>query len=124
MVSRIKSRERRKTTARWGGAFVAVTLVVVVGLSFHGRWQKPAADDFGGIACSEVERLLPDYIAKRLDPAVSKQIAIHLRECHHCDEIYQRLLKESQTAHANRRDAGAFEILNTAFRRSRPIHPI
>lgn len=121
MVSRIKSRDRRKTTARWGGAFVAATLLIVAGLFYSGRWHAPASDDYGGIACSKVERLLPDYIAKRLDPAVSKQIAVHLRECHHCDEIYQRLLKQSHTAHASRGDTGASDVQNLALRQSRPI---
>ncbi len=59
-----------------------------------GWLRQPTEYRYGGIACSEVKPLLPDYLAKKLDAELVRKIDVHLTECPDCRPMYRRMVKE------------------------------
>ena len=82
----------------------ATTAVVATGVGFA-AWSlfgpKDQLGDLynnpnfpGGIACSEVKRLLPEYLANSLqDAKLVDSIVIHLGECDHCCDKHDMLVE-------------------------------
>jgi hypothetical protein len=60
-----------------------VLLLAVTGYYFVGVLPH-AEPNFGGIVCSELHDLMPQYLAKQLDAATSARIDEHLRHCKTC----------------------------------------
>lgn len=89
IVARKRTRQRRRVLKKLAGT-AAGLLVLGSGGYVASRWlSEPAEYRFGGIACSEVMRLLPDYREKKLGSVLSEKITAHLGECPKCGPIYR-----------------------------------
>lgn len=93
LARRRRGQRRQRSLAR-GTAALALCLAVAAGL----LWIAPRAglgpseNYFGGIACSEVGRLLPQYMDQRLeDPVLADKIRQHLAECSVCQERVRQM---------------------------------
>ena len=90
IVARERTQQRRRVLKKLGGT-AAGLLVLGSGGYVANWWLSEAAEcRYGGIACSEVMRLLPDYREKKLGAVLSKKIAAHLGECLKCGPMYRR----------------------------------
>ncbi len=98
MVDRMRTVRRRRFLSQ--ASVAALTLAVTgAGISFAGyRWWLSGDYRYGGIACSEVMRLLPKYHAGELDAQLSRQIAIHLEQCPDCGPAYRRMIQDDHAA--------------------------
>ena len=77
-------RQRRRFFVRAGSAVGAFALATGAGwFAFRGR-GKPSEPDYGGIVCSRILELAPQYMMGQLDPGVVKQIKTHLEQCAGC----------------------------------------
>lgn len=89
MVTRARTQQRRRVLKKLGGA-AAGLLVLGSGGYVVSRWlSEPREYRYGGIACSEVMRLLPDYREEKLGAVLSEKIAAHLAECPKCGPMYR-----------------------------------
>lgn len=85
---RRRQRRRRLAAARAVGAVATVLLALAVG------WEllhKQKEDNIGGIACHDVERLIPQYLRGGLSSEERDKIRRHLAECPDCGEMLRRL---------------------------------
>lgn len=53
--------------------------------------RDPAPPEFGGLACPEVQRLAPAYVAGGLDPATRERIRAHVAHCPWCGPMVRDL---------------------------------
>ena len=84
-------RQHRQFLIRGGSAVGVVALATGAGwFAFQGR-GKPTEPDFGGIACSRVHELAPQYMVGQLDPAVTQQIKTHLEQCVVCRTLVESM---------------------------------
>lgn len=99
------ARQHRWRTRSRQLSYTAGLLVAAVGIGWV--WlQQPTAPDprgahFGGIWCSEVQPLLPQYIRRQLAAELHDRIEAHLIECAHCRERWQRMEIGQTTPHRN-----------------------
>ncbi len=92
MVDHVKARRRREFVKQLAGAGAALVLIGTGGY-LAGQWlQRPTEYHFGGIACGEVMRLLPDYRANKLDVGQHKQISTHLEKCPNCGSMHRHVV--------------------------------
>ncbi len=96
MADRIRLRERRKALKKMGAAGAALLVAVGGGYLAKEWFDQPREYHFGGIACSEVMPLLPDYRAGKLDELLRNQVSEHLDKCPNCGPMYRRMLDEMQ----------------------------
>lgn len=91
MVGQIRVDQRReflRTLAK--GA--AAALLLGAGGVMVAQWMgeddgQPAAQ----LACGEVVKLLPDYVAHRLDGNLTQRVADHLAKCRGCRTHYEEM---------------------------------
>lgn len=84
ILETIKIRRRRRALRQLGGAGAAIALMGIFGYNAINWTSLPQEKRYGGLACSEVMELLPDYQARRLSAKLSRQVTIHLRQCPDC----------------------------------------
>ena len=97
-------RQRRQFLVRAGSAVGVVALATGAGwLAFRGR-GKPTEPGFGGIVCSRVCELAPQYLMGQLDPAVAQQIKTHLEKCVACRTLLESMQPKT-AAHSSNGDA-------------------
>jgi hypothetical protein len=106
LVHRVRTRQRRQVLKRLAGVGAALVLIGAGGYVAGQWWHQPTEHHFGGIACSEVMRLLPDYRANKLDAELARRISIHLEKCPNCGPAYRRATSaKAGTAHVHHADA-------------------
>ena len=90
MVQRQQGRRRRQRRRRLIGisAGVSVATVAIVTLLYQSANWGPHRP--GSLACHEVESLLADFAAGKLDPVLAEQVRQHLDRCPHCGELYRQ----------------------------------
>lgn len=105
----IRDRETQKTRRQFLRAATQAT-AVVAGLGFAGwtlfgeggndlRALRNNPNYPGGIACSEVQRLLTQYIDDSLNDAdLKSSIDVHLAKCGHCCEIRDTMIEGGEVA--------------------------
>ncbi len=93
----LKRRRRRGDLSRAAGV-VSVLLVALVA-SWYAVQPKPGHPEFhfGGIACSEVQRDLPKYLAGELEQSIVDKIDLHLAACDHCREAVEHMRSSRAT---------------------------
>lgn len=92
-------RQRRQFLVRAGSAVGLVALATGAGwFAFRGR-EKPTERDFGGIVCTRVRKLAPQYMMAQLDPAVTQQIKTHLEQCVACRTLLESM-QPKMSAHS------------------------
>ena len=84
-------RQRRQFLVRAGSAVGVLALATGAGwFAFRGRGM-PTEPDFGGIVCSRVRELAPQYMMGKLDPTVTQQIKTHLEQCVACRTLLESM---------------------------------
>jgi len=103
--NRVNQRSRREFLRA-----ASMASVVVVGAGFAGWSLFGQGEDKlralrnnpnypGGIACSEVQRLLPEYISNSIsEAALNKSITVHLTKCKHCCDIHDSMVAGEDVA--------------------------
>ncbi len=96
LVDRLRSRRRRQQAVRAASVAAAMVAVVAVAvIAFRRPAEGPADEfDFGGVACSEVQRDLPRYVRGELPDDVAERIRTHLAKCPACGPMYRMMLGE------------------------------
>lgn len=88
--SRRKTRTQRRVAVASGVGVALVAVAVGVGLSIF--LQGPTEYRFGGIACSEVRALLPEYLQGAMaDRQLAQSIDQHLAECPVCGPLVDQM---------------------------------
>jgi hypothetical protein len=79
-ASQHRGRRRRVAAAKIAGGSLVCVLAISIGwkLSHDGQLRE---FNFGGIACHEVQRLMPQYMMKELPAETSDKIQSHLAQC-------------------------------------------
>ncbi len=91
--------QRRKFLVRAGSAVGVIVLTSGAGwLAFRGT-RKPTEPTFGGIACSRVRELAPQFMMGKLDQAVTRQIKTHLEQCSACRTLLESM-QPKMSAHS------------------------
>jgi hypothetical protein len=91
-------RRRQQRRAFLSGLCVAVAgcaaagMVGILGLPRKKKEFAPSA-----LACDEVARLLPAYIAQQLDERLAAQVQQHLATCEHCTARLRQLRQASSS---------------------------
>jgi hypothetical protein len=84
-------RQRRHFLVRVGSVAGVVAVAAGAGwFAFRGRGMT-TEPNFGGIVCSRVRELAPQYMMGQLDPAVSQQIKTHLEQCVACRTLLESM---------------------------------
>jgi putative zinc finger protein len=78
----------RGLTATAAGCAVVGTLGIL--------WSRMPPAESQPIACDVVTRLLPDYIAHKLDRQREAQVRQHLAGCAHCTETLNKLQRAAR----------------------------
>lgn len=92
MASTLRARRRRRQTLKLS---VLTLLVAGTGVMFWGTLSQPVEYNFGGIVCSEVQRLLEDYLHAALAPELTHKIDARLAECPNCKPLMDGMQKPS-----------------------------
>jgi len=86
---------RRNSALLQVGSGVSVMLLLLaVGYFFVSHLFSPVVNHFGGIACTEVRALMPEYIAGRLDEPRAEKVRAHLDQCPHCEDAYRKMFEK------------------------------
>jgi predicted anti-sigma-YlaC factor YlaD len=94
MAKSMRARSSRRATLRAAGAAaaaVSVILLSIVGVQY--LQGDGAAGDmyFGGISCTDVRRLAPDYMAGHVGEQDGARIRAHLAECPMCQDFLKKI---------------------------------
>ena len=87
VVTRIKTHERRLMLKQLGGGAAGVLVLGVGGYLASQYGPRSSQQRYGGIACSEVMRLMPRYRARELSAELTRKIQIHVAECPRCGKM-------------------------------------
>jgi Putative zinc-finger len=81
-------------------SFVAAAIIAI------GLWYPTAVHDrippeptYGGIACSRVVELAPEFVADRIDPETADRVRRHLELCPTCRAIVEGLRAAQARSH-------------------------
>lgn len=85
LVRRLKARESAVVVQRRMIAVVVLLIAAFTGYYFMGVLPE-AESNFGGIVCSTVKKLAPEYMAGELDAEQADRIRAHLAKCDQCRE--------------------------------------
>lgn len=106
-ASSIRSRKDLAARRQFLRAAASATVVVagagLAGWSLFGQRDELNAlynnpNYPGGIACSEVQRLMVDYINESLNDDVTESIKIHLTKCSHCCDVHDFKVSQMDVA--------------------------
>jgi hypothetical protein len=79
-----RTRQRRRFLFRAGSTVGALALASGAGWLVFQSDRQPTEPTFGGIACSRVRALAPQFMKGQLDEKVTQQILAHLEQCNEC----------------------------------------
>lgn len=90
LAGRLRAKRRRTIAARAAGVTAAALAIL---LTAHFIPARHAPDDYfhGGIYCSQVRPVLPDYRAGKLHGEFLGQVEQHLAECPPCRRVLNGL---------------------------------
>lgn len=91
MVTRIKTEERRLMLKQVGGVVAGVLVLGVGGHLASQHWPRSSEPRYGGIACSEVRPLMPEYQAGELAAKLTEKIKAHLARRPQCRKIAREM---------------------------------
>ncbi|HVA50876.1 MAG TPA: zf-HC2 domain-containing protein [Pirellulales bacterium] len=98
MVQKARRRRRHEVLNRGLAAALVLVLTVWGGVFVASRHQGQAEFDFGGITCSRVRALMPEYMAGKLAATKSESIRQHLAQCPHCGQLMERMRQQMPAA--------------------------
>lgn len=86
-----QDRLRRRAALQKLGVGIGAGVLLGAGWALWDRRTPPQGPDYGGLACHEVARQLPDYLQQRLPEPVRLQMDAHLAHCPKCQAALQRM---------------------------------
>ena len=101
-LTRVAGRLQRQRSLRRVARVAAITTVTLVALAgivvlfvpeATGWLFHPGEFHYGGISCSEIQRLLPELKAGTLDEKTMARVRVHLDKCPHC-QTFSRVLRD------------------------------
>ncbi|HEV3343745.1 MAG TPA: zf-HC2 domain-containing protein [Pirellulales bacterium] len=97
LAGRLRARRRRTVALRAAGV-AAAAVAILFAVRFAPK--RHAADDYfhGGLYCSQVRPVLPDYRAGRLQGELLSQVEQHLAECPPCRRVLDGLKGQAASA--------------------------
>jgi anti-sigma factor RsiW len=96
LAEKLRKRRRRRVFLR-NAAAVAGTAVVAGGgfslwLGLRGSGQQgPTEYHFGGLACSEVQKLADAYAKGELSPPMRDRVRQHVAQCPRCQQMFRSM---------------------------------
>lgn len=105
----LKRRQRRIKIQRIALLVAAVLITMAVGRYVANQPSGNNTHSYAGITCSDVNQLLPDYVAGELDEGKRVRVEAHLKLCTYCSEI-ERRLRERQNGSVKVRLPNEFQI--------------
>lgn len=105
-AGREQSRQRRNFLIRAGSTVGAIALATGAGWLAFRRNEMPTEPMFGGIACSRVRELAPQFMMAQLDDSVTQQIKTHLEQCTECRTLLESMQQKS-AAHSPKNGVNA-----------------
>lgn len=92
----LKQRQRVRQLQKTVGTVAVLLLAVGVGVLWlpqQPTMQRPTMREpsYGGITCSEVQRVLPEVASGTLEQETLTKVEQHLAECPHCAELARRM---------------------------------
>jgi hypothetical protein len=102
-IAALHARRRRRAAAfKLGGAAMVVLLCLSVGWRVFRHDGQMQEFNFGGIACHDVQHLMPDYMMGKLPEDTSDRIRRHLAECPHCQDVVRRMKEQDMKSDVGR----------------------
>lgn len=86
-----QGRLRRRAALRKLGVGLGAGVLLGAGWALWDRRTLLQGPDYGGLACHEVVRQLPDYLQQRLAEPVRQQMETHLAHCPKCQAVLRRM---------------------------------
>jgi hypothetical protein len=107
LAGKERQRHRRQFLVRAGSAVGVLALGSGVGwLAFRG-WGDTSEPNYGGIACSEVQKLAPQFMMAQLDESVTERIQLHLEQCAECRKLLESMPMKTAATTVHRRSSQA-----------------
>lgn len=95
MVQGIRIWQRRRMLKQLGTATASLFLAGGAGYVAADLWLWSDGSPPGGIACSDVMRLLPAYRARKLKLEMAEKVSAHLENCPRCGPAYEQMADAS-----------------------------
>jgi predicted anti-sigma-YlaC factor YlaD len=96
LAEKLRKRRRRRLFLRNAVAVVSTAAVAGGGLSLwlglKGAGQQDSGEyHFGGLACSEVQKLAGAYAKGELAPPMREQVRQHVAQCPRCQQMFRSM---------------------------------
>jgi len=103
LVDGLQDRRRALAAQRRTVAAALLLMMAFTGYYFVGVLPN-AEPNYGGIVCSRLQELAPQYLAGTLDAETSGRIDVHQQHCKHCRNKLNAMSMNSTSVTANNRD--------------------
>jgi hypothetical protein len=113
LVDGLQNRNRALATQRRMVAAALLLMTAFTGYYFVGVLPN-AEPNYGGIVCSRLMELAPQFMAGTLDAEASSWVKTHLAHCKHCRNTLQAMDSKSMPRSASRVTLRRVEIAVTA----------
>ncbi len=91
---KLRGRKTRRVFLRATVATAASVLAAGGGVWLAFGRRRAGEYDYGGIVCSEVVRLGPDYMAGKVPEPTRSQIAEHVAKCPRCGPLFKQMREQ------------------------------
>ena len=100
LAEKLRKRRQRRLFLRNALAVASTAVVAGGGLSLwlelRGSGQQgPGEYQFGGLACSEVQKLAGDYAKGKLAPPMRERVRQHVAQCPRCRQMFRSMGMET-----------------------------
>ena len=120
LVDGLQDRNRSLAVQRRMVAAALLLMTAFTGYYFVGVLPN-AEPNYGGIVCSHLMELAPQFLAGTLDAEASSRIETHRKHCKHCDDKLGAMESKSMSQSASRVTLPRDEISVTARNRDGAI---
>lgn len=100
-------RQRRQFLVRAGSTAGAVALAAGAGWLVFRNGGLATEPTYGGIACSRVRQLAPQFMMHQLDAELTQQITVHLEQCDECRTLLESMQPKTAQAMSHRETVAA-----------------
>lgn len=105
---RLKQRQRVRQLQKTVATVAVLLLAVGAGVLWLPQQPTMQEPSYGGITCSEVQRVLPEVASGMLEQDTLTKVEQHLAECPHCAELARRMNADTMAvSHLTPADQGS-----------------